>query len=92
MCEQSEYLGLELNSNAPFCFDRMRCFDFFGPEGQFIIAEVYNTIQFLYLNIHFEIINATICFFDHLVLVFLMPIFDVRRYNGLYLSCHYAVQ
>ena len=37
-------------------------------------------------------INATICcfFFTYLPLAFLMSIFDVRRYNGSYLSCSYA--
>ena len=35
-------------------------------------------------------INANICFFTHLLLVFLMSIFDVTRYDGSYLSCSYA--
>ena len=35
-------------------------------------------------------INATICFFTYFLLVFLMSNFDVKRYNGLYLSCCYA--
>ena len=34
-------------------------------------------------------INATICFFSHLLLVFLMPDFYVRRYDGTYLSWAY---
>ena len=38
------------------------------------------------LNIVFKIINTTICFFN-LLLVFLMSIFDIRRYGGAYLSC-----
>ena len=29
-------------------------------------------------------------FFTHLLLVFLMSIFDVRRYNGSHLNCSYA--
>ena len=29
-------------------------------------------------------------FFTHLLLVFLISIFDVRRYNGAYLSCAYV--
>ena len=37
-----------------------------------------------------EKINATICFFTHFHVVFLMSDFDVRRYNGSYLSCSYA--
>ena len=35
-------------------------------------------------------ITATICFFTHLLLVFLMSIFDVKRYNRSYLSCGYV--
>ena len=35
-------------------------------------------------------INVNICFFTHLLLVFLMSIFDVTRYDGSYLSCSYA--
>ena len=34
-------------------------------------------------------INATICFFFYyLILVFLMSTFDVKRYDGTYLSCN----
>ena len=33
--------------------------------------------------------NATICFFNHLLLVFLNSIFDIRRYNGSHLSYAY---
>ena len=32
-------------------------------------------------------INATICFFTHLLLVFLMSNFDVRKYDGASLCC-----
>ena len=35
-------------------------------------------------------INATICFFTHLLLVILISIYDVRKYNGAYLSCAYV--
>ena len=35
-------------------------------------------------------INATTCFCTHLLLIFSMSIFDVRRYNGSYLSCSYV--
>ena len=36
-------------------------------------------------------INATICFvFNNLLVVFLILIFDVRRYNSAYLSCVYV--
>ena len=35
-------------------------------------------------------INATICLLTHLLLVLLVSFFDVRRYNGSYLSCSYA--
>ena len=35
-------------------------------------------------------VNATICFFTHFLLVFLMPNVDVRRYNDSYLSYCYA--
>ena len=35
-------------------------------------------------------INATISFFTHFLLVFLMSIFDVRGYNGSCWSCSYA--
>ena len=31
VCEHSEYSGLTINFNAPFCFDRMDCLAFFGP-------------------------------------------------------------
>ena len=48
------------------------------------------TFQFLYLDIVFKMIYATICFFTHFLLAFLMSKFDVRRYNGSYLSCFYA--
>ena len=37
----------------------------------------------------FEIIDATLCFFTHLLLVFLTSISDIKRYNGSYLSCSY---
>ena len=35
-------------------------------------------------------INATILFFTHFLLVFVMSEFDVTRHNGSYLSCCYA--
>ena len=92
MPEHSEYPSLSVNSNAPFRFYRMECLDFFAPSDWFIIVEAYfqKTIQFLYLNIIFEMINNTICFFTQLLLDFLMLITDVRRSNGSYLSCSYA--
>ena len=34
--------------------------------------------------------NATICFLLICFLFFLISIFDVRRYNGAYLSCAYV--
>ena len=33
VCEHREYPGLTVNSNAPFCFDRVECLEFFGPRG-----------------------------------------------------------
>ena len=33
MGEHSEYPGLTVNSNAPFCFGRMECLDFVGSRG-----------------------------------------------------------
>ena len=36
-------------------------------------------------------ISATICFFTHFFLVFLMSNFDVRRCNCSYLSCSHAL-
>ena len=32
-------------------------------------------------------INAAFCFFTHLLLVFLVSIFDARRYDSAYLGC-----
>ena len=55
-----------------------------------LLKPIFKTFQFLYLNIVLEKINATICFFTHFHVVFLMSNFDVRRYNGSYLSCSYA--
>ena len=43
------------------------------------------------MNIVFEIINATITFIYLFAFsLFLISIFDVRRYNGVYLSCVYV--
>ena len=62
-----------------------------GVSSSFL-KRIFKTIKFLPLNIVFELINASICFFIYLLLVFLMSIFDVRRYNGSYLSCSYALR
>ena len=35
-------------------------------------------------------INATFCFFTHLLFVFLISIFDIKRFNDAYLSCTYV--
>ena len=35
-------------------------------------------------------VNANTCFFNHLIVVFLISIFEVRRCNSAYLSCVYV--
>ena len=90
---QCEYLGLTANSNAPFCFDRIECLDFFGPGGLFH----HNWRELLRYNLVFAFgynFRNDKCHylfsFTHLLLVFSILLFDVRRYNSTYLSCAYV--
>ena len=75
---------LTANYNAPFCVDCVMCPHFFGL-GMILQQILTNNLSFTFEYI-FHINKCYSFLLTHLFLVFLMSIFDVRRYDSAYLN------
>ena len=89
--ERSEYRGLTINSNTPFCFEHIECLI---PSVWGLVCHCWSlilkNISVFVFEYSFRNEKCYYLLFYSFLVGFLMSNCDIRKHNGSYLSCYYA--